>query len=150
MKKLRYALLILAAGSLILFAVNLLGKGVFLNVTLFGRTVVAAASQGVCHLALTSEEMQGDPMDDVADDFLSFPDIGYHELIDFGPISVAVENRLDPMNPFGFSLTRGDVSFDYSAVEFPWLLIPLVLFPVFFITRQKQNAEQGGDGDEAV
>lgn len=139
MKKFRYALLVLAAGSLVLFAVNVFGKGVFLNVTIFQRILVVAASQGVCHLAATSEDMQTNPMDDVTEDYLSMPDIAHQELINLGPISVSAENRLDPLSPFRFGFTRGDSTYDYSAVEFPWLLIPVFFVAAFFMSRYKKH-----------
>lgn len=136
MKKLRYALLILAAGSLALFAVNILGKAVFLNITIFNRTHVIAASQGVCHMASTTEDINAPPMDDMTEEFLAMTDMGFSELINWGMLRLTVENRLDSMTPLRFGLTRGDASYNYSAVEFPWLLIPLALFAALIVTRR--------------
>lgn len=152
MTKTRYLLLILLAISALLFLVNVFGKGVFLNLTLpAGRTLVIAASQGVCHLALTTEEMDAEPVDPELDGaFLNL--VGYREWINLGPLQLSTENRLDPMSPFRFAMTRGGQLFDYSSIEFPWLLLIAVLLGWFFLSKRKlpQAGESAVNGREAM
>jgi hypothetical protein len=93
-------MLILLAIWTLMFLINVFGNGLFLNLTLpAGRTLVIAASQGVCHLALTTEEMDAEPVDPELDDaFLDL--VGYREWINLGSLQLSTENRLDPMSPY--------------------------------------------------
>jgi hypothetical protein len=142
MKIIRKFALLATGASILLFVVNIIGKNIFLYLAISDQTLVVAASQGVCHMALTTEDTTENPMDDSTPGIL-MPDIGYQDLLRLGPLILFMENRLDPVSPLRFGFTRGDESYDYSSVEFPWLLIPCLLFGVSLITKPTKKAESG-------
>ena len=118
------------------FLVNLDGSNVFLYLTVSETTLVVAASQGVMHLAVTTEDHNPDALGDAFSGMLEAAEVSYRDLIKAGPIHLFSEGRVEPLTPLRFSVSPGGDHYHYSAVEFPWLLIPIVLTVIYLIAMK--------------
>jgi hypothetical protein len=127
---------ILLAGLLTPFAVNFFGANIFLYLGSSERKLVIAASQGVCHLALTTESHDFDSIEASFSGYGALPE--HKQIVKIGPIDLFSEQRVDPMYWFRFDISRGNENYDYSAIEFPWLLLPILPLAVLglIITRR--------------
>lgn len=136
--------ILLLIALLLPLAVNFFGTNIFLYLGPPGRQVVIAASCGVCHLAITTESHGYESV------VASFADYGvlpaHRQILKFGSVDLFTEARLDPMYWMRFDLTRGTSDFDYSAVEFPWLLVPLA--PVAFLVLLNRRKSKPGKKPE--
>ena len=114
---------------------NVVGYNLFLYLGGDSRKVVIAASQGLCHLASTSET---EDVSDYSDYLPEFSEI-YIKILNVGPLEIFAEKRLDPMQCFGFSFRPRSETFDYSAFEFPWILLPLAPLLAIYLKRKKKK-----------
>ncbi|CAM3160209.1 hypothetical protein [Rariglobus hedericola] len=114
---------------------NLAGYNVFLYIGSDSRKVVIAASQGLCHLATTSETKDVSAFSDYPPEFSEI----YMEILKIGPVELFSEKRMDPMQWFQFGIRPKSATFDYSAVEFPWGLLPLAPLIAIYLKRKKKK-----------
>ena len=141
--KIRIMLWILVALLTIPPFLNVVGYNLYLYLGSESRKTVIAASQGLCHLASTSETKDASAYSDY---FPEFSEI-YIKILNVGPIELFAEKRMDPMQWFGFGISPKSETFDYSAVEFPWILLPLTpLFAIYFKRKKKMSLTKRGRG----
>jgi hypothetical protein len=137
MKMQRYLIAVSAVLALPML-INLFGRNIFLYLGSGDRKLVIAASQGVCHIATTTEDHDVESYSG----FISPDDLGvsYAKILKIGPIDLFSETRMDPMYWFRFDHSPRSGDYDYSAIEFPWLLFPLVplaILPALRIRTKK-------------
>ena len=113
---------------------NLLGHNLFLYLGGESRKLVVAASHGLCHLASTSEATDVPAGSDFMPEYSEL----HSEILKLGPIEIFSEERIDPMQWLRFRVSPKSETFDYSAIEFPWLLLPVApLFAIYLIRMRK-------------
>ncbi len=139
MKSIRQLWVLALALSVLPLAVNIFGRNVFLNLLAGDRAVVIAASQGFLHLAYTSEEVRTDHPDDFALDTVLLEEIGFQVIMDFGPIYLFVEHRVDPISFFRFNSTLGNELYNYASIEFPLLLLPILWLTAALTLKKKPD-----------
>jgi len=132
------------ACSVGLFAANLLGKNLYLDVSLQETTLVFAAAQGVVHLAATTEHSAAEEA--LQATLADFRQLGYRTLFKAGAFDLYLENRVNSMTPFAFQATVGDPTYDYSAIEFPILCIAAVLLIALSVTALKGQQRSNKQG----
>ena len=137
--KTRAILLIIVIVSALPLLMNVAGTNIFLYLGL-NKKLVIAASQGVCHLAITTESSDTDMSSDIMEIYDST--FSSSQILKIGPFDLFTEKRLDPMFLFRFDMPQRGSDYDYSAIEFPWLMITLVPIAIWVWAelRKKRNA----------
>lgn len=119
-------LFFLGVVSISFFALNFKGVSVYLHIDLGSKNLIVGAAEGVSHNAFADAM---DPYDAVAKDILEpyFEGLEYNEYA-LGPFMLFTET-CSSFRPYRFSLSPDP---EYVALEFPWLLIPGLLFGMAF------------------
>eukprot|EP00752_Nemacystus_decipiens_P017135 g15350.t1 len=137
MFKLSSALFFIAALSFMPFALNLRGTSLFLYINLGSKDLVFGASEGVSHNALADAFEDEDTLAaEIIEPYLDACGFEYHAYT-LGPLTLHTENG-SGFRPYRFSLSPDP---DYAALEFPWLLIPGLLFALAFGSHFKTKAK---------
>ncbi len=139
MKSIRIAAMIALVLSLVPFAFNIAGKNIFLNLTSNKKTIIVAASHGLCHCALTTENTETHHTSLNLAEFLPIEEIDYQPIFKAGPVDLFTEKRQDPLALARFDLGLGDDDFDYSYIEFPWLLFSCILLILLLVIRRDKS-----------
>lgn len=135
--------LILTAVLILPLLVNEFGRNVFVYIKPAKTTWVIAASQGMCHLARTSEPPSSTDSE-MLEEFSKDTGFKHTQHLTSRYLDIFSETRMDPMRPFGFGLRAASDDFDYASVEFPWLFLPLgPLFLAALIGLRKQGSRRG-------
>jgi hypothetical protein len=121
MKRFRIIAVVLCLLIALPLVVNLFGWNLFIYLQSGDRDLIAAASLGVAHFAL-SEHYEEDLSAETEEQF------EWHRgLFHLGPLDIFAEKSGEPLQPFTFRLIKPSAFSDYRGVEFPWLL--WVIFP---------------------
>lgn len=133
--KLSSVLFLVAALSVAPFAINMRGTSLFLYIDLGSKDLVFGASEGVSHNALADAMDDESAAMDILEPYLD--EFGFeYNAYTLGPFMLYTETG-GGFRPYRFSLSPDP---EYFAFEFPWLLIPGLLFGLAFWTRFKKTS----------